>query len=104
MPKRPVFNLSPERTTPSRSGDTRCFIFHWVGQTFMSCEECGEPDFVHPYRPVYGGGRPDFYIKRYHHYQGGFWTWEPVKVNEHYNRERALHWCGPKEERGHAGR
>lgn len=101
MMTRHAFTLDPERTTPSRSGDKRCFIFHWVGQTFMSCEECGEPDFVHPYRPVYGNGRPDFFIKRYHRrYQdNGFWSWEAVKINEHYDHERALIWCGPKGER-----
>ena len=79
------------RTTPARSGDKRCRVFHWIGQTLDSCDQCGEPDFAHPYRPVYGSGRPDLFVKQYHPFLD-CWTWETVKINERYNHERALHW------------
>jgi len=55
----------------------RCLIFRWVGQSFESCDQCGEPRWVHCYDPPYGGARPIFYVRQYTPWRNA-WFWEPV--------------------------
>lgn len=35
-----------------------CPAFAWVGQTFASCDECGEPYWNHTHRYAVGVGEP----------------------------------------------
>jgi hypothetical protein len=67
------------RTTPSRSGDTTCQVFQWIGQRYDTCDDCGRPERTHLYRPTLGRERPDLRVKVYRE-RDQVWLWEPVMV------------------------
>ena len=79
------FNSSFE-CTPSRSGNKKCLVFAWIGQSFASCDNCGKPYWEHLFDPVYGGGKGAYRIKVYHKYLG--WRWKDVNPITPEHRER----------------
>jgi hypothetical protein len=66
-------------TTPSRSGDTTCRIFAWVGQSFESCEDCSKPYWDHMYMYPLGNNKGQFRIKKYKSWLKK-WYWTPVEI------------------------
>lgn len=79
--------FAPDREAePPANGSRRCEIFHWIGQTFESCENCGRPFWDHLYEPPFGGTTPLFHVKQYDTSRG-MWVWKPVACS--ITRERA---------------
>lgn len=73
------FAFAEPETTPSRSGDTTCQVFAWVGQSFKHCGECGRPYWEHLYEPVFGSAKGDFRVKHYVKWRAA-WVWREVTV------------------------
>jgi hypothetical protein len=83
-----------EECEPSRSGDTTCYIFHWIGQSFEFCDMCGKPYWEHLFDPAYGG-KPGLYrIKHYVKYKDA-WEWRRVYPITPKSREQTRYkWEG----------
>jgi hypothetical protein len=76
------YNLfTPYRATNEPGPSQRCFIFAWIGQSFNTCDECGQPDYKHLYRYLFGNERPDLYVKHFAKHLRR-WEWRPVKIQE----------------------
>ena len=76
----PLFGL-PQATTPPKdplkAANPICVVFHWIGQSFSSCDNCGHPLHEHLYWPPFGGKKPIFRVKQWVNYRKR-WVWEPV--------------------------
>lgn len=72
-----MFGFGENECEPSRSGDTTCRIFAWIGQSFESCDGCGKPYWEHLFDPTYGGETGTYRVKHYVEYQDR-WEWRRV--------------------------
>jgi hypothetical protein len=82
-----MLNFDEPECEPSRSGNTTCFIFWWIGQGFDSCENCGKPHWEHLFDPAYGGSKGTYRVKEYVGYKGT-WRWKRVNPITAEGRER----------------
>lgn len=71
----------PKTTTPPKdplkAHNPTCVVFHWIGQSFSSCDNCGKPLHEHLYWPPFGGKKPIFWVKQWVEYRQQ-WVSEPV--------------------------